>query len=163
MDAVLFDYTEKGYPLDYSRLAVMCSRDKARIVNKDEREGGLRRILNFGHTLAHVIEQITDYAVYHGQAVAAGMLFASWLSHKLGLLGEDDLARINGLILREHIIPPSLELPRVEELAQFISRDKKATGGSIYFVLTPSIGDVTVKKLTDSEVLDAYKEFLHGF
>ena len=163
MDAELFDYIEKGYPLDYSRLAVMCSRDKARIVNKDEREGGLRRILNFGHTLAHVIEQITDYAVYHGQAVAAGMLFASWLSHKLGLLGEEDLARINGLILREHIIPPSLKLPRVEELAQFISRDKKATSGSIYFVLTPCIGDVTVKKLTDSEVLDAYKEFLHGF
>ena len=163
MDPELFDYIEKNHSPDYAKLAGMCTRDKARIVRKDEREGGLRRILNFGHTLGHAIEQISDYAVYHGQGVAAGMLFASWLSHKLGLLGAGDLARINALILREHMIPDTLRLPRVEELAQFITMDKKAAAGGIYFVLTGSIGDVTVKKLTDSKLLDAYKEFLHGF
>lgn len=163
MDAELFDYIEKGGPLDYARLAAMCSWDKAVIVSKDEREGGLRRILNFGHTLGHVIEQISNYAVYHGQAVAAGMLFASWLSHKLGLLGAGDLERINGLIRREQLIAEDVRLPRVEELAGFMAMDKKASGGGIYFVLTPSIGNVTVKKLPDSEVLEAYKEFSHGF
>ena len=163
MDAELFEYVEKGHSLDYVRLAGMCSRDKARIVSKDEREGDLRRILNFGHTLGHAIEQITDYTVYHGQAVAMGMLFASWLSHKLGLLGAEYLKRIRELILIEDIVPDKIGLPGADELAGFIAMDKKAAGRGIYFVLTPSIGDATVKKLTDSEVLDAYKEFLHGF
>ena len=141
----------------------MCSRDKARIVSADEREGDLRRILNFGHTLGHAIERITGYTVFHGQAVAAGMLFGAWVSCQLGLLTRKDLTRIQDLIRREHIIPDGIELPRIEKLAELISRDKKATGDGIYFVLTPSIGNVTVKKLTDSQVLDAYKGFLHGF
>jgi shikimate kinase/3-dehydroquinate synthase len=163
MDSELFEYIENNSTYDYKKILTMCSRDKAHVVSNDEREGGLRRILNFGHTLGHALEQSSNYNLYHGQAVAVGMLFASWLSGKLGLLDKGDLRRIRNVIINENIIPEGTRLPGPEALTDTILMDKKASKEGIHFVLTPSVGDVTVKKLTDSEVLDAYKEFLDGF
>lgn len=163
MDAGLFGYMENTTTYDYTLIARRCSRNKARIVKADEKEGGLRRILNFGHTLGHAIERASDYRVFHGQAVAMGMMFSAWVSHWLGLLGKNDLKRIHSLIRRERIIPSDIKLPEVDSLAELLFVDKKASGSGIYFVLTPSIGNVTVKKLTDSKILEAYKGFFHGF
>jgi shikimate kinase/3-dehydroquinate synthase len=163
MDRDLFEYIESSSTYDYKKIVTMCSRDKAHVVSNDEREGGLRRILNFGHTLGHALEQLSNYNLYHGQAVAVGMLFSAWLSTKLGLLDQGDLKRIRSVIKKDSIIPEGIKLPGPEALKNTIIMDKKASKEGIHFVLTPSIGDVTVKKLTDSEVLDAYKEFLDGF
>lgn len=163
MDAPLFHYLEEGRPYDDIRLVGMCARDKARVVARDEREGGLRRILNFGHTLGHAVEKSSGYTMPHGLAVAVGMAFASRLSHDRGLLSPDDLRRIMDLMARERLLPSGLPLPRPGKVAEALELDKKATGRGIHFVLTPSIGGVSVQKLSEIEVLEAYQGFVDGY
>jgi 3-dehydroquinate synthetase len=141
----------------------MCARDKAHVVSEDEREGGLRRILNFGHTLGHAIEKCTNYTVLHGEAVAVGMLFASWLSRERGILPEVQFSRIKHVIDRERLIPAALSLPRLEDFSRAVSLDKKGEGSGVHFVLTPSIGDVSVQKLSEIELLEAYRGFADGY
>jgi 3-dehydroquinate synthase len=138
----------------------MCSSDKAWVVSRDEREGGLRRILNFGHTLGHAIELARNYKVSHGQAVGTGILFASWLSQELGLLKPGDMNRIRSLVKRFVYEGIDLVLPEPDEIGGAIAMDKKGAKGGIHFVLTPGIGDVTVKKLTSSQILGAYGRFI---
>ncbi len=163
MNRPLFEYIEAGPPYDYEKIAVMCSADKASVVSRDEREGGLRRILNFGHTLGHAIEKSTDFTILHGEAVAAGMLFSLWLSRERGLLSPEDYERMKNLIMAQAIIPSDLKLPSAEDAGAAMSLDKKGEGAGVHFVLTHSIGGVTVEKLTDIEVLEAYRGFTHGY
>jgi 3-dehydroquinate synthase len=163
MNRQLFEYIESGPPYDYARIVSMCSRDKAAIVAGDEREGGLRRVLNFGHTLGHALEKGSGYTILHGEAVAAGMLFAAWLSRERGLLDPAGYSRIRDIIKRLEIIPPGLKLTGPEESIRSMSLDKKGSQAGIHFVLTPSIGDVTVQKLTEIEVLEAYRGFADGY
>jgi 3-dehydroquinate synthase len=159
MDAPLFEYVENGPPYDYQKIVAMCSRDKARVVAADEREGGLRRTLNFGHTLGHAVEKSTGFTVLHGEAVGLGMLFASWLSRERGILPDVLYGRIRRVIADLGIVPPGLKLPDVSEVGRAIALDKKGEGKGIHFVLTRSIGDVSVEKLPEIEVLEAYKGF----
>jgi 3-dehydroquinate synthase len=163
MDAPLFTYIENGPPYDYQKIVAMCSRDKASVVSRDEREGGVRRILNFGHTLGHAIEKGTGYTVLHGEAVGLGMLFAACLSKERGILSETELDRIRHVIAREGIVPAGLALPGVREVAEAMALDKKGSSEGVHFVLTPSIGDVSVQKLSEIEVVEAYKGFVHGY
>lgn len=163
MDVPLFHYLEKGRPYDDARLVKMCVRDKARVVARDEREGGLRRILNFGHTLGHAVEKSSGYTLPHGLAVAVGMSFASRLSHDRGLLSSEDLKRIMDLMARENILPRNLALPPASEVAEALALDKKGSGRGIHFVLTPCIGGVSVEKLSEIEVLEAYQGFADGY
>lgn len=163
MDSALFEYIENGPPYDYGKIVGMCARDKAHVVSEDEREGGLRRILNFGHTLGHAIEKCTNYTVLHGEAVAVGMLFASWLSRERGILPEVQFSRIKHVIDRERLIPAVLSLPRLEDFSRAVSLDKKGEGSGVHFVLTPSIGGVSVQKLSEIELLEAYRGFADGY
>lgn len=163
MDSTLFEYIENKSDIDYEKIVRMCARDKARVVSEDEREGNLRRILNFGHTLGHAVEKSTGYTILHGEAVALGMVFAAWLSLSRGILSRTDFDRIRSVIDREGIIPVSLRLPSPREAAEAMSMDKKGEGRAIHFVLTPSIGDVSVQKLSEIEVLEAYKGFADGY
>jgi 3-dehydroquinate synthase len=160
MDRGLFEYLENTETVDYERIVSMCSSDKAWVVSRDEREGGLRRILNFGHTLGHAIELARNYKVSHGQAVGTGILFASWLSQELGLLKPGDMNRIRSLVKRFVYEGIDLVLPEPDEIGGAIAMDKKGAKGGIHFVLTPGIGDVTVKKLTSSQILGAYGRFI---
>lgn len=162
MDARLFEYLEKAPSVDYEKVVDMCSSDKAAVVSRDEREGGLRRILNFGHTVGHAIERVLNYEVSHGRAVAAGMLFASWLSCELGLLKGSDLDRIRSLVNRFVSTGVRTALPEPRQIAAAMALDKKGTGGGVHFVLTPGIGDASVKYLTSSEILGAYGRYIHG-
>lgn len=162
MDAPLFEYLE-GPQCDYERLVQMCCRDKAMIVARDEREGGVRRILNFGHTLGHAVEKCTGFRILHGQAVAYGMVFATWLSHAMGILSLDDKKRIYTLIHRHAIVPEGLPSPRREEIGEAMAMDKKAREDGIHFVLISGIGEATVKKLTLDQILDAYERFNGGY
>ncbi|HQJ09883.1 MAG TPA: 3-dehydroquinate synthase, partial [Deltaproteobacteria bacterium] len=163
IDSALFEYIENGPPYDYEKIVFMCARDKARVVSEDEREGGLRRILNFGHTLGHAIEKSSDFTILHGEAVAVGMLFSSWLSRERGILSDGEFVRIRHLIDREGLIPATLSLPHPQDIARAISLDKKGEESSVHFVLTPSIGDASVRKLSEIEVLEAYRGFADGY
>lgn len=128
---------------------------KADVVGIDERESGLRMILNFGHTLGHAIEAETGYKkLLHGEAIAWGMLAALHVSRSRNLLPEKDALRIRELI---HAYGP---LPRfrvrITELLQAASRDKKNKAGVRRFVLTPGIGRaVVVENVTDAELSSA--------
>lgn len=114
---------------------------KARVVGRDERESGLREILNFGHTFAHALESVTRYGRYqHGEAVAWGMIAAAFLGHELGLTRADEVSRIVALIRRLGPLPP---WPRVAPatLLNAMRSDKKTRGGILRFVLSSRIGE----------------------
>ncbi len=116
-------------------------RDKARVVMADEREAGVRALLNFGHTFGHAIEGAMGYGRWlHGEAVAAGMLMAARLSQRLGWLAADEEERLRVLIERAGLPldPPAIAPQRFLEL---MAVDKKATRGRTRFVLLRALGD----------------------
>jgi 3-dehydroquinate synthase len=132
---------------------------KARVVSRDERESGLREILNLGHTFAHALECVTHYRRYqHGEAVAWGMIAASFLGHELGLTCADDVSRIVALIRRLGPLPP---WPRVSAatLVKAMRSDKKARGGVVRFVLSPRIGEARSYDSISSSVVERVLHF----
>jgi 3-dehydroquinate synthase len=146
-DAEMFAYLEKNIEKverrDRLALDYLIPRNvaiKARVVGRDEREAGLREILNFGHTFAHALESVTRYKRYqHGEAVAWGMMAAALLGHEIGVTRADDVSRIVSLVRRIGPLPP---WPRVAPgvLVAAMRSDKKARAGKLRFVLTPCIG-----------------------
>src|SRR5438309_2143624 len=113
---------------------------KAKIVSSDERESGLREILNFGHTFAHALESITHYKRYqHGEAVAWGMMAAALLGREIAVTRNEDVCRIVTLVRRMGPLPPWPRVPAGNLIAAMRS-DKKAREGKLRFVLTPRIG-----------------------
>ena len=127
---------------------------KAEIVSKDEREGGLRAILNYGHTIGHAVETVTGYKKYlHGEAVAIGMAFAADMSVKIGMLKKGDAKKIRNLIETyelPHAIPDTVN---VKELAGAIEIDKKVNAGKLKFILSESIGNVKIEEDIDRELI----------
>ncbi len=119
-------------------------RIKAEVVSADEREGGLRRILNFGHTIGHALEAETGYArLLHGEAVAFGMRAATYLARLTGHLDEGTARRILACIDAYGEIP-ALDDIRPENLVRRLASDKKTIQGRVHFVLPEAIGRVTV-------------------
>jgi 3-dehydroquinate synthetase len=119
-----------------------CVRYKARIVSEDEREGGARAFLNFGHTVGHALEAATGYSRFaHGEAVALGLRGALWLSRARGLLDETTLQRASRLVGRLKIATDRRlnEAERKAALAA-LARDKKARAGQVRFVLLSGLG-----------------------
>lgn len=139
LDAVLARDTEA-----LAKIIKTSCRDKADVVARDELEGGLRAILNFGHTFGHAIEAASGYGHYlHGEAVAIGMVMAADLSRRLDLLRESEQNRIFKLIKAAGL--PTLA-PRMETSVylDFMKVDKKAEGGQIRFILLNSIGSALI-------------------
>jgi 3-dehydroquinate synthase len=119
-------------------------RIKAEVVTADEREGDLRRILNFGHTIGHALEAETRYERFlHGEAVAFGMHAATRLAEKIGKLGARDAATIHAVVRRYGPIPP-LDGISAGNLVARLGSDKKTVKGNVHFVLPVRIGEVTI-------------------
>lgn len=121
--------------MDETERIARCVQIKADVVAADEREGGRRAILNYGHTLAHALEIATDHALAHGEAVAIGLLFAARLAERLGRI---DHARVDhhAAVCRAYGV--GTDLPTgldVDELVALMSRDKKVLGEGLTFVL----------------------------
>jgi 3-dehydroquinate synthetase len=162
-DAAFFDYLEKNrekiLSLDPEALEYVIRRSceiKSDVVSRDERESGLRAVLNFGHTVGHAIETAENYRMRHGFAVAIGMVYASRLAHKTGLCGADLPERVEGLV-RSYGLPIDLTAlerkPSVTALMDTIQIDKKAEGGKVKFILPTRIGEVVMMKEWDEGVL----------
>jgi len=131
---------------------------KARVVGRDERESGLREILNFGHTFAHALESATRYRHYrHGEAVAWGMMAAAFLGHELKVTPALDVSRIISLVRRLEPLPPWPSLPPATLLSAMRS-DKKSRSGVLRFVLSPRIGQA---RTYDSVPEQAVERALH--
>jgi 3-dehydroquinate synthase len=135
-----------------------CCRIKADVVMADERESGPRRILNFGHTVGHALEAITEYRRFrHGEAIAYGMLAAARLSVMRGSMAEDDAVRLATLVRDMGPLPPVADL-RAADALDVISRDKKVVAGRLYFVLARGIGDTEiVADVQTRELIQAMK------
>jgi 3-dehydroquinate synthase len=126
---------------------------KASVVSQDEKESGIRRILNFGHTAGHALESVTKYKRFrHGEAVAYGMLVAAQLSATRGALAENARKALADLIASLGPLPPISDLPSAQML-DAIRHDKKVVAGTLHFVLPTAIGawaivdDVTEKEI----------------
>jgi 3-dehydroquinate synthase len=146
-DAKLFAFLENNFDAilarDAAALQHIIRRSleiKAGVVGKDERESGLREILNFGHTFGHALESVTRYKRYqHGEAVAWGMMCAAMLGHERGLTSAEDVARIVSLVRRIGALPP-WPTGSAKGLLKAMWSDKKARGGKLRFVLANRIG-----------------------
>lgn len=119
-------------------------RIKAEVVSADEREGDLRRILNFGHTIGHAIEAETEYVRFlHGEAVAWGMLATARIAELAGKLSVEEAERIRRVICRYGPLPPASDLDADLLMARF-ANDKKTMQGKVHFVLPTRIGEIEI-------------------
>ena len=151
IDAVFFDWLEQHIdelmardPAALITAIHRCCEIKADVVRQDEREGGLRAILNFGHTFGHAIEAGMGYGVWlHGEAVGCGMVMAADLSCRMGLIDAVQRDRLTTLVKRAGlpVIAPDLGLSRWIELMQV---DKKSEGGQIKFILMKPLGGACI-------------------
>ncbi|MCF6156450.1 MAG: 3-dehydroquinate synthase [Candidatus Brocadia sp.] len=158
-DAELFEYIEKSlYDIlqlnDTALLKIiaMSCQIKAHVVEEDEKETHLRAILNYGHTIGHAIETVTDYKKYrHGEAVAIGMLYATRIAIEMGLTDHVVLERQLSLIQR-------LGLPlhtglKSEDIVKALYTDKKVISGRLRFILPIKIGEVIISDRVTEEIL----------
>jgi 3-dehydroquinate synthase len=150
LDMEFFIYVDENLSkiraLDEEVLERVVSRSaeiKARVVEKDEFDLGLRNILNYGHTIGHAIESVSGLKVWHGEAVALGMLVEAKISNRLGILDIVELNKLKEVITRAGL---PTELPPLEsdEIIQAMKHDKKMMQGKIQFVLPKSTGEVFI-------------------
>ncbi|WP_410505654.1 bifunctional shikimate kinase/3-dehydroquinate synthase AroKB [Janthinobacterium sp.] len=159
-DAAFFDWIEanigKLMARDKGALAYAIARSceiKADVVRQDEREGGLRAILNFGHTFGHAIEAGLGYGHWlHGEAVGCGMVMAADLSRRMGLIDEAAVARVRALVAAAGlpVTAPDLGTARWLELMEV---DKKNEGGAIKFILLKPLGSPSISTAPPELVL----------
>jgi 3-dehydroquinate synthase len=134
--------------LALEHVVTLSAKIKVEVVEKDENESDLRRILNFGHTIGHAIER--EEKVLHGQAVAIGMVMAAQLSHNLGLLPASDVDLLQNLV-KSAGLPYEMDLDS-EVIFQNIRKDKKKSGDQIHFVLLDGLGKTLIKPISLSEL-----------
>lgn len=126
---------------------------KAYVVSLDEKEQGLRAALNYGHTFAHVIENLTNYEKYlHGEAVGIGICMANALAVKLGLLSKDEEERIK-ILLQRYKIPTSYKILEVDDFYEHFFLDKKSSNNKIKFILAKGIGDCLITDEVSKELV----------
>lgn len=166
-DAEFFAYLETNVDrvLSLDPGAVMhvqarCCELKAHVVSKDERETGMRMVLNYGHTVGHALEAAGNFKVFkHGEAVLLGMMAESFIARELGLIGPEVHERIIALIQR---IPlkfnnSSLKTPHILSL---MSHDKKSVGGKKRFVLPTRIGEVQVVDTVEQSLIKSSLSYI---
>jgi len=152
------------------KVLYMCAKAKANVVSKDEKEAGLRKILNFGHTLGHAIETNFNYCYKHGEMVAVGMAFASFVAVKMELCDKSVETILVNLLKR--ILPmddflekfkrqlrtrdDAVKSIKIDDIVEIMARDKKMSDGKIDFILLKSFGKVEIVSLS----LDDIKKML---
>ena len=147
--AELFEYLEKHVeqilnierePCEY--IAEQNCRIKYEVVMQDERESGLREVLNLGHTVGRAIETVSDYRLLHGEAVAIGLAAQARLAHRLGYLTAEECDRVTALLERANLPTAIPEYIDREELVKKLYTDKKVRDGKLRFVIQHGIGQV---------------------
>lgn len=151
----LEENTKAILDLDESAISHVVRRSceiKAKIVSADEREGGIRAILNYGHTIGHAIEALTGYGHYkHGEAVAWGMVYAALLSQDMGL--DDSVARQRDLLSRFGLLQ---KIPEIEPKSAInaLFYDKKVKNSRLRFILTEKIGSAKISDKVSTDIVE---------
>ena len=131
-----------------------CAKAKADVVSKDEKEGNLRAILNYGHTVGHAIESVTNYRLFnHCEAIGLGMLIAGAIAVDLGLWSAEDQAQQNAIIAKARLpqtLPTDIDL---DAIVAAMSSDKKVEAGIVRFILPTAIGSVTLSDRVTSDIV----------
>ncbi len=140
-------------------LIAQSCRDKAYIVEQDEREAGVRALLNYGHTFGHALENLTDYDTYrHGEAVAVGMVCASQLAVQRGLMTVDDKRR-QQILLEQFGLPTHFPDLDDDEILQAMYLDKKTQHGQLRFIVAERIGKATIlENVAPNEAVAAIRD-----
>ena len=131
-----------------------CCRIKSEVVSEDEREGGVRRILNYGHTIGHAVEGASDYTLIHGFAVSIGMVAAARLAVLNGLLAKADYNKIVDILKSYNMpidVPKELDRARIK---RFLLTDKKSVGGKVFYVLPTEIGKTVITDNISEQQVD---------
>lgn len=143
-DAGLFKYLEENHSNRtgefYLKIIKKSVEIQAEIIEQDEKEIELRKILNYGHTIGHAIEAAEQYKISHGRAVGLGMAYEGKISNIMGLLSKEDLERQNRLL--QAVGLPINYQGDIKSLVEIMKRDKKSKDGRIYCVLPTKIGKV---------------------
>lgn len=166
MDADFFRYIEENIKnireTDILTFIVSkCVEFKARIVEKDERDNGIREILNFGHTFGHAAEALSEFKLLHGECVALGMLAAMELSYKRGGVSRADIEAYISLITALNL-PTRVDL-NTSELYAAMLKDKKAKSGEITYILLDELGRARgAKDVTRKEAIEALSVISKG-
>ncbi|MBF8275739.1 MAG: aroB [Candidatus Brocadiaceae bacterium] len=165
-DEKLFEYIEKSLheivQLNYGALLNIIDTScqiKANVVAEDEKEKHIRAILNYGHTIGHAIETLTDYKKYrHGEAVAMGMLYATKIAIEMGLTNNAVYERQRTLFTKMGLsLNPGLD---TGDIIKILYTDKKTVAGRLRFILPLRIGEVIISDKVTEDVL--YKVLRHG-
>jgi 3-dehydroquinate synthase len=158
-DKVLFENI-KDNKLSIEQIIRESIEIKADVVNQDEKEKGVRSVLNYGHTFGHVIENITNYSTYlHGEAVGIGMVMANRLALKLGYLTKTEEQTIKEC-LEQYNIPTTFKIKDKEDFYNHFFADKKTLNNSIKFIIPEGIGAYKIVKNVEKEILlEVLKEF----
>lgn len=131
-----------------------CCQIKADVVAEDEHEADLRRILNYGHTIGHAVEAVSQFSIIHGKAVAIGMVAAARIAERMQLLSMKDCEEIYQ-ILTDYDLPT--EIPREFDrklIKKYLYTDKKSIAGKISYVLPNKIGDVVITSDVDDSLVE---------
>lgn len=140
--------------VDLETMVQKSAQAKINIVESDPEEKGARKVLNFGHTFGHAIEQSSDYDLLHGEAIAIGMVLANKIAQKLGKQTEETGKKIEEL-LKKWKLP--CEIPsgiKVEDLIDLIKKDKKKSGDKISFIIATEMGESEIVELSAEELVE---------
>ena len=166
-DVHLLEYIEKNvnsiFELNSEALELLITRScsiKKRFIEGDEKENDKRKILNFGHTIGHALEHTSDFAISHGNAVSAGMVFDIWFSSKLYGSGLELFKRSTKLLNAVGLLYKIPSKYDVRELVEYIKVDKKSDGQFIDYIFLPEIGKPVVKSINiGAEIYPALLEY----
>ena len=141
-----------------------CCAHKARVVIEDEKENGVRALLNLGHTFGHALEKDTGYSdrLLHGEGVAIGMVLAHGFSNRLGLSPGQDTGRVQAHLKRAGLPTTLGDIPgtlgSTDTLMAAIAQDKKVSRGALTFILTRGIGQAFIEKNVDPAAVRTFLE-----
>jgi 3-dehydroquinate synthase len=160
LDKEFFDYLEanmgKAVALDAGVTEYIVAKNvkiKAGVVAADEKEAGLRAILNCGHTIGHAVEVVSGFRLKHGQAVAIGMVAEAKISQRLGILTSGDVDRLEKLIAKAGL-PTQVPKFDIKKIMQAMTHDKKVRQGRLTFALLKSIGEAFLTSDIDTAFVE---------
>ena len=144
----------KKEPIFLKHIVIECSKIKSTIIESDEKERGIRSVLNFGHTLGHALETITNYSYYsHGEAISIGMIFSSLLSLRFQNININEFNEIEQLIKQVQLPNTFAKKYNEYDLLSLMKHDKKVKNNQIRFVLLSSIGQVYICDGVSDEII----------
>ena len=159
-DKQYFDLVTSKKPTDFSQeelieIIAQSNVIKAEFVESDEKESGMRKIVNYGHTIGHAIEALsleTEKPLLHGEAISIGMKLEAELSHRVGLLSHEDMKTVEAT-LKKSGLPTDLPNFPIEKIIEKMKSDKKNQSGKINFTLLEKIGKAVIDQIVEEDII----------